>query len=427
MPMDDLALFQRIGLAVAIGAAIGVERHWREREGSSGSRTAGIRTYTLIGMLGGIAALLEHQLAPADVMSGITLVGFFITFTVTFALFQLREEIAEKSFSATSVVVAMLTFALGALAVLGDLTVACAAAVVTIAVLASRDFLHELIRKLRWEELRSAVILLAMAFVILPLVPTERFGPFGGISPSEVFVMAIVLAGISYCGYVAVRLLGNRKGELVAGAIAGLISSTAATITNARKSHAGATAAPLAAGAIAASGVSLLRTAVLVTALAPALVWDLVLPLIVGMLVSLSCAGILSLRDAPEHEQLPLRNPFELASIFKLALLLVGVGFIARAATTIWGDRGLLVVSALSGLADVDAATVTVAGMLGSLAPAVASLAIAIAVIANLFAKAFYALLLGSRAFALQIWGATVLAVLGGALCHFLQHSLTPA
>lgn len=148
-----------------------------------------------------------------------------MTLTSVFAVFQLREAIAEENYSATSVVAAML---------------------------ASRDFLHAAMRKLRWSELRSAVILLALTFVVLPIVPSEPIGPFGGVSPSKSLIMVIVLAAISFCGYIAVRLLGSARGEIVAGAVGGLISSTAATISNARRSTGEDLARPLAAGAISA-------------------------------------------------------------------------------------------------------------------------------------------------------------------------------
>lgn len=133
--------------------------------------------------------MLEHFLARPGGIPGVVLVGFLVTLTAVSAVFQLREAIAEENYSAASVVAAMLTFALASAAVLGSMTVASAGGVVLVAVLASRDFLHASMRKLRWSELRSAVILLALTFVILPIVPAEPVGPFGGISPSKSLIM----------------------------------------------------------------------------------------------------------------------------------------------------------------------------------------------------------------------------------------------
>lgn len=440
--MDEMEILQRMALAIAIGALVGVERHWRERDEDEGSRTAGIRTYTLIGMLGGLAGLLEHLLGQPGALPGLVLVGFLVTLTAVFALFQYREGVAEHRFSATAVVAAMLTFALGALALIGDTMLASAGGVVLAVVLASRDVLHRAIRRLRWVELRSALILLTLAFVLRPIVPTEPIGPFGGVSPAKILIMAIVLAAISFCGYIAVRLLGATRGELVAGTIGGLISSTATTIANARRSRQSPSVRALAAGAVSAGGVSLLRTGFLVVAVLPSLAERLLLPLAAGAAVMFAGALLLARASAPAQqakgqaahpeptkaapgkpapEKAAPSNPFDLASVFKMALLLVGVAFAARVASQLWGDGGLYAASALAGLADVDAVTVTVAGMLPTLDPAVAARALGLAVLANLLAKVAYAGLLGTRAFALALAGASALALLAAGASLLLR------
>jgi uncharacterized membrane protein (DUF4010 family) len=423
--MENIDLFQRMGLAIAIGATVGVERHWREKDEEDGARTAGIRTYTLIGMLGGTAGMIEQRLAQSGAMPGLVIVGFLVTLTAAFALFQFREEVAEKTYSATSVVVAMLTFALGAVAVLGDLTVASAGGVVLVAILASREFLHEAVRKLQWAELRSAVILLALTFVVLPIVPSEPIGPFGGVSPSRILVLVIVLAAISFCGYIAVRLFGDTVGEVVAGAIGGVVSSTAMTITNARRSAVEEKmVGPLAAGAASAGGVSLLRTGLLVFVLAPPVAPMLIGPLLAGAAAMLAYALVLARHSAVQHQKRPVKNPFDLDAVVKMALVLVGVAFLARAASAIWGDGGLYVASALAGLADVDAVAVTVAGMLPALPHLTASMAIGFAVLSNMLAKAAYSSIFGSRAFATHLWAASVIAVAAAILCQLLIAAL---
>lgn len=419
--MDEFELLQRLALAIAIGAMIGVERHWRERDAARGQRTAGLRTFTLIGMLGGVAAVLEHLLSAGGPPSGLMLATAFAVLMGAVTWFQYRETAAEGSFSVTTVVAAMLTFALGALAVLGDRTVASAGGVALLAILASREYLHAAMRALTWSELRSAVILLALAFVALPMVPADPIGPFGGVSPARLLTVVILLAGISFCGYVAVKLLGEARGELVAGAIGGIISSTATTITNARRSKGECDdVAALAAGAIAAGAVSLVRTAILVGTLAAALVPMLAPALVAGAVVMTGWALILARRSTGKCGETTQRNPFELASVVKLALVLVGVAFLVQAAGQLFGDSGLLAVSALAGLVDVDAATVTVTGMKDSLAPAVAAEAIGLAVVANVIAKAAYATALGSWLLALQLWLASLAAIAAaGAVAWF--------
>lgn len=414
--MENIELFERLGLAIAIGAAVGVERHWREREERQGARTAGIRTFTMIGMMGGVVALIERVLLPASPYPGLLLAAALVALAAVSAIFELREAIAQESYSVTSVIATMLTFALGALAVLGDMAVASAGGAALVALLAAREFLHAAIRRLQWVELRSAVILLIMTFVLLPVIPAEPLGPFGGVTPREILVLAILLASISFVGYITVRLLGPSRGDVVAGAISGLVSSTAATIAFARRSTGGEAARPLAAGAVSAGAVSLLRTALLVFSLAVSLAPMLLPPLISAAAVMAAYGLFLARRGvAGEGAVAPQANPFELPAVLKMAVLLVAVAFAARAASQYFGDAGLIWASALAGLADVDAPTVTVAGMRNMLTPHTASLAIAAAVLGNLCAKAVYALVFGSRPFALHIWLATSASIAFGA------------
>ncbi|WP_380880026.1 membrane protein [Sphingomonas sp. DBB INV C78] len=409
--MEDIELFHRLALAVAIGAVIGVERHWRDREAGQGQRTAGLRTFALIGLFGGVAGLIERDLAGTlAAPSGIVLASFFIVLTGAITAFQYRESIAEGSFSATTVVAAMLTFALGAQAVLGNMQIASAGAVVLLVILASREYLHGAMRKLRWAELRSAVILLALTFVLLPVVPADAIGPFGGISPARILKLVIVLASISFCGYVAVRMLGATRGALVAGAVGGIVSSTAVTITNAQRSKTEEGTNALAAGAIGAGAISFLRTAILVSALAAVLVPILVPALVAGAVAMIAYAAVLAWRDTAENPEQTQKNPFELWSVIKMALLLVGVAFLAQAASQLFGNAGLIIVSALSGLADVDAATVTVTGMINRISPQVGAEAIAIALFSNVVAKAVYASIWGSAGYRLHLWLASIAA-----------------
>lgn len=413
--MESFEIFERLGLAIAIGAVVGVERHWRGRDEPSGQRTAGLRTFALVGMLGGAAGFIAQALNANGSAAGLVVVGFFGAFAAVFALFQYRESVADKTYSVTSVVAAMVTFALGVIAVLGDINLASAGGVALVAILASREILHNFMRKLTWSELQSAILLMAMTFVVLPLVPSEPIGPFGGISPSKTWLLVIVLATISFCGYIAVKLLGSARGELVAGAVGGVISSTAATVSNARRAAAGGEPGILAAGALGASAVSYIRTALLVWLLAAPLAGDLIAPLLVAALVMVACAVALTRADGVTHEPQQPKNPFDLDSVVKMAVLLTAVGFLARAAAAWFGGTGVLVVSALSGLADVDAVTVTVSGMLGTLPLGTASLAIGIAVVSNTLAKAAYALALGKAPFGLRVGVASLVSLAAGA------------
>ena len=204
--MDTFDLFQRLGLALAIGLLIGLERGWRERDEHDGSRTAGIRTYALIGLLGGLWGAMTPALGPVPMAAA------GLAFAAAFTLFQWREGIARNDFSVTSVIAGLVVFALGAFAAIGNRAAAAGFGVATVALLAGRTGLHEFLKKLSWPELRSAIVLLAMTFVMLPLLPDRTLDPWDAINPYELWLMTVLLAALSFAGYVAVRLFWASNG-----------------------------------------------------------------------------------------------------------------------------------------------------------------------------------------------------------------------
>jgi uncharacterized membrane protein (DUF4010 family) len=210
---------------------------------------------------------------------GALLLGFGLAALLAAQLpFALREADAENKVSATSLVSALGTYSLGALAVMGDMAVAGAAAVAMTAILAARESLHGLMARITWAELRSALVLLSMTLLVMPLVPDESIALLGGLNPAKIWGLAILLAAISYLGYLAVRLMGPERGLVLSGAAGGMVSSTAVAISNARAAAEGGAALALAAGALIAGAVSCLRTVVIVVFNAPDEAWLVVLP-----------------------------------------------------------------------------------------------------------------------------------------------------
>lgn len=402
--MDLNDLFYRLAVSLAVGLLIGIERHWRERDAPAGSRTAGVRTFALFGFFGGIAAITAQALAPQNApVAAIVLVAALAVLSAALITFKRREAEADANFSVTGVVAGQATFVLGALAVLGDPAFAGAAAVVMTALLASREVLHTLLRRMRWTELRSAIVLAVMTFVALPLIPNEPLPQLMGLNPARVWLLAIILAGVSFLGYVAVQLFGAERGRLVAGATGGLVSSTAVTLANARLARAGEAALPLAAGALAAGAVSFIRTAVIVTAVAPELGRLLAPGLGLGAAVLVAGAWLLARREgAPAQSAAPEGgNPFELGEVLKLAALLAFVRVVGDLAAEHLGAAAVYAVAAVSGLADVDAVSLGVSGLVPDrLALGAGAIAIAIAVGSNTVAKCVYAATLGGTAYA---------------------------
>jgi uncharacterized membrane protein (DUF4010 family) len=199
--MDFEQLLSRVALALSICLLIGLERGWRTREAESGSRTAGIRTFAISGLLGGItAAIAQVSGDVATAGGGIVLAVGFATYAAVIAVFSREENRVDGTFSATTAIAGMLTFSLGAYAIVGDVRIAAAAAVAAATILALREELHGWVEKITWPELRSGVVLLAMTFIALPVVPGDPIGPYGGVNPREVWIIAIVLACVSFIG-----------------------------------------------------------------------------------------------------------------------------------------------------------------------------------------------------------------------------------
>lgn len=230
--MDTFDLFQRLSVALAVGLLIGLERGWRGRDHPEGERAAGLRTHALAGLLGGVwgAIAMRTQSSGGAVALGLA----FAVFSAAIVLFRLREIVHDGTYGATTVVAAMLAFGLGAFAVVGDPQVAAAGGVAATALLALKALLHAWVQRLTWEELRSGLVLLAMTFVLLPLLPDRTVDPWGSLNPYAIWLMTILIAAMSFAGYVAIKTTGEDRGILLTGLAGGLVSSTAVTMSLAR-------------------------------------------------------------------------------------------------------------------------------------------------------------------------------------------------
>lgn len=391
--MDPLDLMHRLGVALAIGLLVGVERHWQEREAADGARTAGVRTFAITGLTGGMTGALAGS--PAETgAAGLVAIGLvFLGYSFGLVAFKLREARAEGSFSVTGVVAGQATFLLGVLAVRGDMMAAGAAGVALSALLASRNLLHGFVERLRWGELRSAILLLSMTLVALPLLPDRDIGDVPGLNPHRIWTFAVILASLSYLGYIAVRLCGTARGRVISGALGGLVSSTAVTLAHGRMASEGQKAAPLAAGALMAGAVSILRTGGLAMVLAPAIMPVLAWPLATAAFVQ-GLVALLLVRDGQDPGQEPAEpgNPFEIGSVLRMAGLLGAVTIAVRLASARFGASGLIAVAGLSGLVDVDAVTISVTGAMDhGVGPTQAAFAILVALASNGLAKSVYA------------------------------------
>jgi uncharacterized membrane protein (DUF4010 family) len=421
---SEFELLQRLAVAAGIGLLVGVERGWREREAGAGNRTAGVRTYTLTGILGGVFGAIARALQD-PVAAAIVLAVAVFTFSAIFAVFRLRELEHDKTFGATTMVAAMATFALGAYALLGDVILAAAVGVAVVSVLALREAMHGWLRRVTWRELRAGIVLAAMTFIALPAIPDESYGPFGGINFRQVWLLAVVLAAVSFVGYVMVKRFGPGQGLLAAAAAGGLVSSTAVNVTAARRAANGeAEPRLLAASSTLATGVSFLRTAAIVGVLNMAVAIYAIGPLIAAAIASFGLAFLMARNDlhARSGASLKLRNPFSLRETLALAAILAVVKFVTGGATEFFGSAGALLAAFLAGIADTDAIAYSMSELgRGALAPPVAALGVLLANASNSLFKLVFGLALGGRSYVLPLLaGLGIPLIVGAGIVPFL-------
>jgi len=408
--MDQEELFRRLAVALAIGLLIGLERGWQTRDESDHQRTAGLRTFALAGLLGGISGLISAASSP------LVLSAALLAFAGALVTFSYLEASVEKNFSVTGVVAGILTFLLGSYAILGNEIVAVAAAVAMAILLALREPLHSWVRAVTWLEMRSILMLLAMSFLLLPILPNRPVDPWQVINPAEIWLLAILIAAVSFAGYVAVRVAGDRAGIAIAALAGGLASSTAATISFARLAREHPQSVRLLAGGILLAGVVMLvRIVVLAMALKPELLASIAWPAATaGLVLSIGGIVLIGLKGgtASEHPDLKIRNPFELGTVLQLAGLIAGILLLTKLAAGQAGNAGIFLLAALSGVADVDALTLSMARLAGGqVATQDAATAILIAASVNTASKAAMAAMIGGRHLATMVGSISLVAI----------------
>ncbi len=429
--MTVIDLFSQFAVAFGIGLLIGIERGWKTRRDKPGSRAAGVRTFTIIGLLGGVIGAVAEAAGIGSVGGGLLFGLSFAAFAGVITVFCREENVAENEHSATTAIAAMLAFALGAYSFLGDLRVAAAAAVVAVGVLAMREDIHGAVKSITWPELRSALMLLAMTFVILPVVPDDPVGPFGGVNPREIWLIAILLAGASFVGYVAVKYFGGTRGVLIASAVGGLVSSTAVMAANARRAAAAeASARLLAGGAMLATAVSIARTGVIVGALNPSMLVHVALPLAAAALAAAAGALAMAVREARSsgrERATKFRNPFDFVPVVGFALFLGALVLVSRAIAENFGAGGAVLTALIAGLGDVDAIAVSMSKLApGTLGIRDAALAVLAAVFANGVSKAAIGGGVAGGSFAVAVWAMTGAAVAAGVGAWLVGGMLAP-
>jgi uncharacterized membrane protein (DUF4010 family) len=377
-----LLLFQRFGVALALGLIIGVER---EKEKSEAF--AGIRTFPLIALLGCTAALISQLFAPWAFAAAFIVLGGMV---LTAHIFT-----ASSRRGITTEIASLLCFLFGGLVWWQMTALAAALAVVTVLLLASKEPLTRLSHRIGQQDIAAALQFGVITLIILPILPNRPYGPLDVLNPYTIWLMVVLIAGINFIGYILIKVLGARQGIGLAGILGGIGSSTAVTIGFTRRGRLEPALAPeLALGIVLASAIMFIRVLVEAFAVNPAVGRLLLVPIgFAGSAGIVCCALVWRYRLAraarsPQEEELRAGNPFELWPAIMFGLLFGLVLFVARAAQVHFGVAGVYVSSLLAGMTDVDPITLSLANLARSgLSETIAARGIAIAALANTAVK----------------------------------------
>jgi uncharacterized membrane protein (DUF4010 family) len=397
--LTDLDAVLRLAVAALVGLTVGVEREWSGKASGPRARFAGVRTFLLLGLLGGVAGLLcAWDLVPV----GAALAGGTAAFVAAAYVMAVRRQ--HEELDGTTEGAALVVLALALLAGLGHIVLAAGTVALVALALGEKERLHWLVGLIDEKEMRAALQFAVLSLVVLPLLPDGPYGPLGGVRPRTLWGLALLLAGLDFAGYVARRAVGPGKGYGVTGLLGGLISSTAVTINFARVSRdEPQIGRPLAIGVIAACTVLFARVTVVAAILNPDVAKALV-PLLVPGAVAGSVLLVpvwrRTVRDHVPRKEMEPRNPLRFWWAMKFAIgFQLGMMAITLA-QNLWGERGLLTSAALLGLADVDALTVSMARLArATTTPELAALGITIGILTDTVLKLGLAVIIGTATF----------------------------
>lgn len=409
-------LIRDLAIALFIGALLGVERERRIAE--KGGGIAGIRTFVLLSEAGALSAWMAVEwsspwLFPAVLVAvaGLLVAGF---------LQQPRDGAGRTGL--TTMAAGISAFLLGGLTMAGHREVAVALAILNSALMAYRAPLHAMVQRIDQSDLYAAIKLLIATFIVLPLLPRHPIDPWALFNPYRAWLLVVLISGLSLLGYVAMRLLGPERGLLATGLFGGMVSSTAVSLALARQSRAAAppmgSPAAMAAGVALAWAVMFARMLAVIGAAAPPLLARLA-PVLALSFAACGGAAALWLRGRPRTSEkevaaVPLSNPFSLQAAIRLAALFVLVSAAVHLVRQWAPESGLLAVSALAGLTDVDAITLSLAETVRTSPAGLIAGGMLTAAGANTIVKCGMGVALGSRPFKLRLAALTglLLAIL---------------
>lgn len=413
--METTATIVRFGLALVIGVLVGLQREYSYQK-AKGELFAGARTLALIALVGCAAALI------ADI-TGLLWI-FIAAFMAIGALIAISYFItaSEGRIGLTSEIATIMVFLIGALCYWGSLEIAAALGVATAVLLSLKVSLQRFVGSMTEQDVLATLKFAVITAIVLPLLPNRTFGPapLDVLNPQNIWLMVVFISAISFIGYVLMKLVGSRRGVGLTGLLGGLVSSTAVTLsfTQQSRSH-DSLARPFALAITVAWTMMFARVLIEAAVLNVELLAVLWIPMGGAGVIGLAYCGYLLIsakNRSAESEEVDLKAPFELGPALRFAVAYATILVISRAAHMFLGDTGVYVSAALSGIADVDAITLSLARMAGagSVDVGTASKAIVLAAMVNTSVKGGIVFALGAVSLKKSILLALLLILTGG-------------
>ncbi|MCW8797281.1 MAG: MgtC/SapB family protein [Chlorobium sp.] len=355
----DLSAWQILGISLGLGLLVGLQREWSKAEG------AGIRTYPMITVFGTVCAMLAERYGGGILLGGVIALGaMMVVMKVTMNINLQASE--HPHTGPTTGIAALLMYAVGAMLAMGNIVPAMAIGGGVALLLQWKQPLHGFVKRIGKDDMQAIFRLVLLALVVLPVLPDRNYGPYGVLNPSHIWMMVVLIVGISVGSYLVSRFMGAKAGSLLGGFLGGLISSTATTISYARRSKTTPGTSSLAAMVIMiASSIVFVRVTVEIAVVAPG-VLPFILPQFTVMFIVMALISAVawfsargSGKELPEAE-----DPSDLGAAVAFGALYALVLVAVAAAKEYFGDQGLYVVAALSGLTDMDAITLSTARLI---------------------------------------------------------------
>lgn len=416
----------RFGAALLVGLLVGLEREFIQQRDHHRD-FAGIRTFPLIGLLGAVSAFLaeEHGTAPF----AIAMVALSLLIAGNYFVSVYRKKQAGM----TTEVAALLVFLLGAAIIWDYADVAVALAVITALLLSLKPPLHTIARSMSLADLRATLEFAIVGAVVLPLLPNRTVDPLGVLNPFSIWLLVVFVSGISFLGYVLVKVLGTRRGIGLTALLGGLASSTAATLSFSGRSKAVPGLSPVIGWAIIiSSSVMFPRVLFLVLVVNPSLMAEVLPPVAAMLVASLAVIAYLWRRqhsyERGHQEPVQVGNPLRIGTAIGFGLAFAVVLVLVAGAERLFGAAGVYIASVLAGLTDLNAITLSSANLAagGQVAPRVAAIAIFLACMTNTLAKGVFALAYGASALRRVIVPGLGAILLAGAVSGIVWFVLLP-